>query len=120
LLFLNLKSNTDLLQFDSYRDGVKEFFSRIEQGYLAGKPPHIADPNSSGFDIISYEAFKALSASDVQKRLRAKNVIVTRCPHPGLKFDKAGLRTLRPLDSQISIQGEFLMNLVCDYWLKHT
>jgi len=35
--------------------------------------------------------------------------MVTGCKHSNLKFDEAGLRTLAPLDSQVSIIDKVLM-----------
>ena len=54
---------------------------------------------------------------DVQRLLCHKNVVVTGCRHPNLKFDEAGLRTLAPLDSQVSILGKIK---ICDKnWLEN-
>jgi hypothetical protein len=91
----------------------------MEQGYVNGKPLHIADPAKSRFDTISHAQFEALTGQELQARLRQKNLVVTGCPHPNLKFDEAGLRTLTALDSQISIQGELLnfLNASCSYQL---
>jgi len=83
---------------------MKEFFDRIEAGYLDGKPLHIADPEISRFDIISFVDFQAMSPRQIQDRLRHKNVVVTGSPHPNMTFDE-GLRTLSPLDRKVPIQG---------------
>jgi hypothetical protein len=94
---------------------MKQFYNRVESGYVNGRPVHIADPDLSGFAIISNDKFQAMSATDIQLLLRRKNVVVTGCQHPELKFDEAGLRTLAPLDSQISILGktDFLLIFIC-------
>lgn len=81
------------------------FFDRIEEGYLNEQPLHIADPQSSFFDIISFTDFESLSTTQIQDRLRRKNIVVTGCPGPNLEFDKAGLRTVSSFDRVISIQG---------------
>jgi len=52
---------------------------------------------------VANETFQAMSPQDVQQLLRHKNVVVNRCEYPNLRFDEAGLRTLAPLDSQVSI-----------------
>jgi len=94
---------------------MKQFYNRVESGYVNGRPVHIADPDLSGFAIISNDKFQAMSATYIQQLLRRKNVVVTGCQHPELKFDEAGLRTLAPLDSQISILGktDFLLIFIC-------
>jgi hypothetical protein len=81
------------------------FFDRIKEGYVDEQPLHIADPQSSVFDIISFTDFETLSTTQIQDRLRSKNIVVTGCPGPTVEFDKAGLRTLSPFDRIISIQG---------------
>ena len=44
---------------------------------------------------------------DLEALMRDKNIIVTDVPHdPSLKFDERSLRTLSPLRSQVSIQGD--------------
>jgi hypothetical protein len=84
---------------------MKQLFSHIEASYRDGQPLHIVDPKKSAFDIISFVDFQALAPSQIQERLRFKHIVITGCPHPNLKFDASGLRTLSPLDNQISIQG---------------
>lgn len=85
------------------------FFDLLEAGYVNRKPLHIADPETSTFDIISSADFQALSTQQIQDRLRCKHIVVTGSSHPNVKFDKAGLRTMCPLSRTISIQG---MNLI--------
>jgi hypothetical protein len=92
-------------QFDSPVHQIDSFFRHIEADYLDGKPRHIADPETSSFDIISIVDFEALSTRQIQDRLRHKNIVITGCNHPSMKFDEAGLRTLSPLHRKISIQG---------------
>lgn len=70
---------------------------------MNGKPLHTTDPKSSLFDVISFKEFESLS--QIQERLRRKNIVVTGCPGPDVEFNEAGLRTLSPLDRIISIQG---------------
>jgi len=103
-----ISSNDYAFQFDSSGTQLTQFFDRIEETYRGGKPLHIVAPEDSLFDVIPYLDFQALSPSQIQDRLRHKNVIVTGCPHSNMKFDEAGLRTLCPLDNIVSIQG---MNL---------
>lgn len=57
--------------------------------------------------------FQRLSSSQIQDRLRRKNVVVTGYPHPTTKFDEAGLRALSPLSRKISIQGTTFTNDRC-------
>lgn len=87
----------------------------MESGYVNGQPFHIADPDRSGFALLSFQQFQAMSPHGVQDLFRRKNVVVTGCQHPVLQFNEAGLRTLAPLDSQVSIQGKALH--VCYYYL---
>jgi hypothetical protein len=94
-----------------YIDRLKQFFQRVESGYIDGHPLHIADPDRSGFAIITAEKFWEMPPHEVQELIRRKNVVVTGCEHPELKFDEAGLRTLAPLDSQVSILGLALINV---------
>lgn len=84
---------------------MKQVFDHIETSHIDGKPRHVADPATSAFDIISYVEFQALPQDQVLDRLRIKNILVTGCPHPNLKFNEAGLRTLCPLESEVAIQG---------------
>jgi len=88
---------------------MKQFFERVESGYENGEPLHIANPDRSGFAIISDEKFRDMSAQAVQELIRHKNVVITGCQYPKLKFDEAGLRTLAPLDSQVSFIGTCLI-----------
>ncbi len=85
------------------------FFDLLEAGYLNGKPLHIADPETSTFDIISSTDFQSLSTQQIQDQLCRKHNVVTGSSHPNVKFDKAGLQTMCPLSHTISIQG---MNLI--------
>jgi hypothetical protein len=85
----------------------------VESGYINGQPLHIADPDQSGFALLSFQQFQAMSPHDVQDLFRRKNVVVSGCQHPDLQFDEAGLRTLAPLDSQVSIIGEALHVWYC-------
>ena len=50
---------------------------------------------------------------DLHALLRRKNVVVTGCVYPNLQFDEVGLRSLAPLDSQISIQGKLCLRFNC-------
>jgi hypothetical protein len=97
-----------LCQYVDYLHRIKQFYDRVESGYINGQPLHIADPNQSGFAIISDDKFRQMSAKDVQELFRQTNVVVTGCQHPDLKFDEEGLRTLAPLDSQVSIVGKIM------------
>jgi hypothetical protein len=92
-------------QFEERVAKLTTFFDNIEAGHLNGKPRHIADPEKSMFDIISYDEFQGLSTRQIQDRLRLKNIVVTGLQQPNVKFDKAGLREFCPLDRYISIQG---------------
>jgi len=103
-------------QYVDYIHRLKHFFERVESGYENGQPLHITDPDCSGFAIISDAEFRAMSAHDVQELFCCKNVVVTGCKHPNLKFDESELRTLAPLDSQVSIIGKVLM--FYRHWLK--
>lgn len=96
---------TNRLQFIEQGNQVKEFFNCVEVTYRHGKLLHIVDPEMSAFDIIPYAEFQALSLSQIQGRLRLKHVLITGCPHPTMKSDEAGLRTLCSLDRPVSIQG---------------
>ncbi len=98
-----------MFQFETRLTQLKMFFDLLEAGYVNGKPLHIADPETSTFDIISSADFQALSTQQIQDRLRRKHIVVTGSSHPNVKFDKAGLRTMCPLSRTISIQG---MNLI--------
>jgi len=104
-------------QYIDYLNRIKQFFERVKSGYHNGKPLHIADPEHSGFAIVSAENFGEMSAQGVQELIRHKNVVITGCQYPPLKFDEAGLRTLAPLDSQVSLIG---MILICyTNWLNN-
>ena len=92
-------------QFEGRVTQLKTFFDRLEAGHVDGKPLHIANPEKSSFDIISFVEFQGLSTPQIQGRLRHKNVVITGCPHPNINFDEVGLRALSPLSRKISIQG---------------
>ncbi len=83
---------------------MKEFFNHVEATYCHGKPLHIANPEMSAFDILPYEEFRAMSASQVQEQLHFKHILITGCLHPNMKFDEARLYTLCPLNRLVSIQ----------------
>jgi len=78
----------------------------MESGYQDSQPLHIADPDRSGFGIIPWTTFKNMSTTELYSLHRHKNVVVTGCPGPDVEFNEAGLRTLAPLNSQVSIQGK--------------
>jgi len=84
---------------------MKEFFDHIERDYVGGKPPHIANPEASSFDIISFVDFQRMSTLQIQDRLRRKHIVVTGHPDSNVKFDAAGLRSLSPLHRKVSLQG---------------
>jgi hypothetical protein len=92
-------------QFEGRVTQLKTFFDRLEAGHVDGEPLHIANPEKSSFDIISFVEFQGLSTPQIQDRLRHKNVVITGCPHPNINFDEVGLRALSPLSRKISIQG---------------
>jgi hypothetical protein len=48
---------------------IETFFNHIEAGNVNGKPPHIADVQTSLFEIISSEDFSAMSMTQIQSRL---------------------------------------------------
>jgi hypothetical protein len=100
--------NNRKFQFHHRLTQIETFFNRIEASNLNGKPLHIADPKTSVFDIISSEDFAAMSTTQIQSRLRYKNIVVTGMERPIVKFDKAGLRGLCQMDRHISIQGTSL------------
>jgi hypothetical protein len=54
---------------------------------------------------MSMMDFNVLSTQQLQERLCHKDILVTGCKDPKMKFDEAGLRTLSPLQRKISIQG---------------
>jgi hypothetical protein len=97
--------NNHGLQFKERLSQLKSFFDKIEDSNVDGKPLHVANPESSMFDIISSEDFEALSAKQIQERLRCKNIVVTGMKHANVKFDKAGLRAFGTLGRVVSIQG---------------
>jgi len=108
-------SNTFLLVSDSkhidfkhgdYNDRLKKFFERVESSYQNGQPLHIADPDSSGFGIISWTTFQNMSTVDLHALNRRKNIVVSSCPGPDVEFNEVGLRALAPLNSWVSIQGK--------------
>lgn len=101
------KYNLLLLKYKDYNTRLKKFFAIIEREYQDEKPLHIADPDRSCFAIITHEEYEKLYCSKgLQELLASKDVVVTNCGDPGIKFDAAGLRTLSHLDSQVSIQGK--------------
>jgi hypothetical protein len=87
---------------------IKSFFDHIEAGYVDSvdgkKPMHVADPQASSLDVLSFQDFQALSTSQIQDRLRKKNVIVTGCGQHDMQFE-ACLRELSRPGRKISIQG---------------
>lgn len=105
-IFEKFSSTHFMFEYNDCNTRLKDFFHCIEAGYCDGKPLHVIDPVNSGFDIIPFADFQGLSPPALQARLRCKNIVVTGCPHPSMKFDRAGLRNLGPLDSQVSIQGK--------------
>jgi len=101
------------LKYRNYNDRLQNFFERVESGYQDGQPLHIANPPCSGFAIISFATFQTMPLKDLHALLRRKNVVVTGCVYPNLQFDEVGLRSLAPLDSQISIQGKLCVRFNC-------
>jgi hypothetical protein len=104
------KFNRLPLKYEDYNTRLKKFFASIEREYQDEKPLHIADPDRSCFAIITHEEYEKLSSKGLSQLLACKDVVVTNCGDPGVTFDAAGLRTLSPLDSQVSIQGKCFDN----------
>jgi hypothetical protein len=94
-------------KFKEYNDRLSKFFERVEKGYQGEHPLHQADPAHSAFHIMSFSDFEKMFPKELERIHRRKNIVVTGCriEDPNLEFNEAGLRTLAPLDSQISILG---------------
>ena len=104
-MFSSSSNSIFLFQFNSYNVSIKQFFQHIEAGYVEGKPLHIADPEKSGFAILSKDEFDSMEPHKLHALLSSKNLVVTGWPHGDMDF-KEGLESLTELDAQISIQGE--------------
>lgn len=92
-------------QFQSRVTQLKMFFDLLHAGYVNGKPLHIAEPETSLFDIIPSTEFEGLSTQQILGRLRHRHIVVTGNSHSEMEFDKVGLRTLCPPSRVVSIQG---------------
>lgn len=46
-----------------------------------------------------------MSDSEVLRILRNKNIVVTKCSEPPVKFDLHGLETIGDLDEPVDVQG---------------
>lgn len=94
-----------IFQFEDRINQLQTFFDLLKAGYVNDKPLHVADPETSLFDVISFTDFERLSTTQIQNRLRCKHIVVTGCEGSNIKFDEAGLRTLCPLNRTTSLQG---------------
>lgn len=94
-------------QYNDYNTKIKQFFSRLEAGYIDNKPMHVASKEKSVFAILEYDEFQKMAAVDLHKQMRERVIVVKGFPHdPQIRFDERGLSTLGPLQSQVPIQGE--------------
>ena len=85
----------NLLQFDK----------AIRDGFVDGKPLHVADPEKSAFKVMTESEFEQKSVEEIQEIFRRKHIVITDMRSPPLKFDAKGLRTLSPLSRITFIQG---------------
>ena len=75
-----------------------------------GQPRYLVEGYQSGIEVIPYEEYKRLSASEVQSKLAVRHLVITHIPmelDETVEFNEAGLQELTNLDSKIHIQGMF-------------
>ncbi|PPQ76292.1 LOW QUALITY PROTEIN: hypothetical protein CVT26_009706 [Gymnopilus dilepis] len=92
-----------LPQHEIHVDRFKQFYARIQAGYIDGVPLFLKYPQLSCIKILSWTIFNQFSTSQLSE-IMAKHVLVTGCPFSeGTRFDKKGLRALAPLTAQRAI-----------------
>jgi hypothetical protein len=98
-----------IIQHGVFNDRFQEFMELVYDGYIEGRPPHIVDPQNSCLAKLHHQDFLTMSASDIQNKMRHKQVVVTGLPfNEKMQFDAKGLRTVvGSMTAQISITGSF-------------
>lgn len=98
------QARSTVSKFQSFVDGVRGSF-------VEGLPPHVARSAKSVFCILSSAEYESKSHQEIQNILREKHIIVTETPFHPMKFDEAGLETLKALDATIDIQGNAITHI---------
>lgn len=92
---------------------LASFVNAVKRDYVDGKPRHLSRPDESGFKVIPYHEFKNMTAATVQGLLRSYQCLaVTGMPVKGYKFDKVGLRTLKPMRGKVEVSDLSILDEV--------
>ena len=98
-----------IIQHAVFHDRFQDLMELVYEGYINDRPPHIADPQNSCLAKLEHQDFSTMSASDIQNKMRHKQVVVTGLPFDEeMQFNANGLRTVvGSMTAQISITGRF-------------
>jgi hypothetical protein len=98
-----------IIQHAVFHDRFQDLMKLVYEGYINDRPPHIADPQNSCLAKLEHQDFSTMSASEIQNKMRHKQVVVTGLPFDEkMQFDANGLRTVvGSMTAQISITGSF-------------
>lgn len=77
----------------------------LQLNYVNGKAPFLEDASRSIFKILTDSEYRTYPIRKIQEILRTKHIVVMDRRIHDCKFDKNGLRTLRPLNDPIAIHG---------------
>jgi hypothetical protein len=82
-----------------------KIMKRVEESYVDGKPPHLAKPDESIFQVITYDKFREMEGDEMQAIWKKKQMVITGLEKPSYGFDREGMMTLTYPSRIFTIQG---------------
>lgn len=77
----------------------------VRQSYINSKPMHVASPDQSVFHVMSVDAFKSSSSTDIQQLFSKQHIVVYGLHTEAMQFDQHGMQALTTHSKPFTIQG---------------
>lgn len=77
----------------------------VRQSYMDSKPLHIASPDQSVFRVMSADAFRSSSSTDIQLLFAKQHIVVYGLHVEAMQFDQYGMQTLTMPSKHFTVQG---------------
>lgn len=81
------------------------FIEAVESHYVDGRPRHCQKNAGSMIAVMTEEEYLKMTPKEVQDILARQHIVMDQASTREVKFDAAGLKTVRPLHTLCSIQG---------------
>jgi hypothetical protein len=77
----------------------------VRQNYVDSKLLHIVSPDQSVFQVVSIDAFRSSSSTDIQLLFSKQHIIVYGLHVEAMEFDQHGMQTLMMPSKHFTVQG---------------